>query len=85
MPLASSDIPQLTVLKMLNDPEAHTVVLHATGTADSPAGPYRNEYVFFLKTDESGEQLVEVEEFLDSGFVGEWMPKIVACEAMSRW
>lgn len=65
------------MLKVVNDPEAHTVVVHATGSAETPAGPYQNEYVYFLKTSESGEQLVEVEEHIDSAFIASWLPKLV--------
>jgi hypothetical protein len=29
-------------------------------------GPYKNEYVWFLRFDESGEKITEIVEFLDS-------------------
>ena len=48
---------QMTVVKMLSDTEAHTVIVHATGSAETVAGPYRGEYVFFLKMDEAGDEL----------------------------
>ena len=67
----------MTVIKMLSDPEAHTVVIHATGSAETPAGPYQNEYVFFLTMDEAGDELVEVEEHIDSAFIAAWYPKLL--------
>ena len=67
----------MTVLRTLNDAEAHTVIVHATGSAETVVGPYRNEYVFFLKMNEAGDELVEVEEHVDSAFIASWYPKLM--------
>lgn len=34
--------------------------------AMSPAGPYSNEYVWFLTFDESGQKIKEISEFIDT-------------------
>ena len=65
-------------MKTVNDPVARTVVLHSRGSADTPFGLYANEYIFFLKMNENGDELVEVDEMVDSAFVQEWFPKLAA-------
>jgi len=50
----------------MHDPEARSSVLHLRDTAQSPVGPYENEYVFMLSFTEDGKQITRIEEFLDS-------------------
>jgi len=46
--------------------EDRRAAVYATMEAATVAGPYKNEYVFLLSFDESGERLVRVVEMLDS-------------------
>ncbi|KAI1187485.1 hypothetical protein F5B17DRAFT_399699 [Nemania serpens] len=62
----------------LVDVENRSVVLHADGTADTILGPFRNEYIFILKMDESGSKVRRVEEFVDSAAVVDLVPRIKA-------
>ena len=66
----------MTVHKMINDPEAHMITVHASGNANTPVGEYNNEYVFFLTVE--GEKIVKIEEFVDSQFSASFMPKLLA-------
>lgn len=52
--------------------------LYLESTAETPIGPYANEYVFTLKTNEAGTEIVEVVEFIDTAYTAEFMTKIMA-------
>ncbi|KAL9616942.1 MAG: hypothetical protein Q9160_008212 [Pyrenula sp. 1 TL-2023] len=62
----------------LVDDEKRSVVLHATGTADTILGPFHNEYIFVLKMDETGQKVRHIDEFVDSAAVVAIVPRIKA-------
>jgi ketosteroid isomerase-like protein len=39
-------------------------------------GPYKNEYVWFLRFDEEGKKITEIVEFLDSKAAAEILSKV---------
>ena len=51
--------------------------LYLTSTAETPVGPYSNEYVFTLRTNDAGTEIVEVVEFIDTAYTGDFMKKIM--------
>jgi len=67
---------QMAVLREVHDPESHTSVLHLRDTAQSPIGPYANEYMFVLSFSQDGGKIVKIEEFLDSANCNEFFGKI---------
>lgn len=66
----------MTAHKIVNDPEQHMAVVHATGAAETIVGPYRNEYAFFMTFNEDGSKVVRVEEFVDSAFSNGFFAKV---------
>ena len=48
------------------DEEGHKIVLFISSSAETPIGPYSNEYVFQFKTSEDGTQIEEIVEFVDT-------------------
>nr|POF13556.1 austinol synthesis protein h [Quercus suber] len=46
--------------------EERTVAVYSTLTATTLVGPFKNEYVWFLHFDETGEKITRIKEFLDS-------------------
>lgn len=67
---------QTTLLKEIHDPEARQSVLHLHDTAQSPIGPYANEYMFVLSFTEDGTKIIKIEEFLDSANCNEFFGRI---------
>ncbi|KAM7215656.1 hypothetical protein V8F06_008947 [Rhypophila decipiens] len=55
-----------------------SVVMHATGDADTILGKFHNEYIFILKMDESGTKIARIDEHVDSAAVKELVPRIKA-------
>ncbi|KAH8678504.1 hypothetical protein BX600DRAFT_431778 [Xylariales sp. PMI_506] len=56
----------LEVLDTVVDQTAHKVALHAKSTADTPLGPYTNEYMLFFYMTEDDSLINKVVEFVDS-------------------
>ena len=48
------------------DVEMRKVVIHVKGSATSPYGQYRNEYIFTLTMTEDGKMIEDIVEFADS-------------------
>ena len=51
-------------------------VLHLRDTAQSPIGPYDNEYMFVLSFTQDGRKITKIEEFLDSANCNDFFGKI---------
>lgn len=51
---------------MLVDEVSRKVLLHLTSTGETDFGPYANEYMIVLKMTDSGTQIKEIVEFIDS-------------------
>lgn len=47
-------------------PEERRAVARSSVEADTPVGPCKNEYVWFLDFDEDGKKIVKIVEFLDA-------------------
>ena len=47
-------------------PEARRAVVRSTLCANTPVGPYNNEYVWIFTFSESGEEIVSITEFMDT-------------------
>lgn len=60
------------------DEEQRKATLYLTTATETPVGPYNNEYVFTLRMNDSGTEIVEVVEFIDTAHTGEFMKKIMA-------
>jgi ketosteroid isomerase-like protein len=72
----------LDVHEVVEDVAARKVVLWLHARADTAAGEYVNEYVWWLAFDESGEKVVEVKEFVDTVMQRDFWPKLQ--ESMGR-
>jgi hypothetical protein len=51
-------------------------MMHASSTAETPVGPYGNEYALVLKFSEDGSKVEKFEEFVDSGYSEKFFAKL---------
>ena len=56
----------LTLHDTIIDPDDRKIVLHVSSTADTPVGPYANEYVLMIWATEDCTKVEKFVEFLDS-------------------
>ncbi|KAF2225385.1 hypothetical protein BDZ85DRAFT_66046 [Elsinoe ampelina] len=57
---------KMTINDYLASPAERRAICRSSMTASTAAGPFNNEYVWFLTFDETGKQITRIEEFLDS-------------------
>jgi hypothetical protein len=59
---------RLKISEIIESPQSNKVVVLASSTADSKAGPatYGQEYVLVFEFDESGEKITRMVEWVDS-------------------
>ena len=50
----------MTIEKLMNSQAQHVAVVHAKGFGETPVGPYRNEYAFFMTFNEHASKVVRV-------------------------
>jgi hypothetical protein len=70
--------PDLTIYldHIIEDDKASTMVIWAHGTANTPAGPYTNEYAIFLWFNEDGTQVKRFVEMVDSASSSDFFPRL---------
>lgn len=68
----------LTVQDVVEDREAHRIVMWLKARADTVVGEYHNEYMWTLDFDETGEKIMRMHEFVDSVVDREFWPKLSA-------
>jgi ketosteroid isomerase-like protein len=68
----------LEVLDTIEDPKRHKVVFHAKSSADTPVGPYANEYTLYLQMTDDDTQVASIKEFVDSQYSAEFFGKLRA-------
>lgn len=68
----------LTVHDVVEDREAHRIVMWLKARADTLAGEYVNEYMWTLDFDETGEKIIRMHEFVDTVVNREFWPKLSA-------
>lgn len=73
----------IEVLDVFEDRARHKVALHARSTAKSAVGPYANEYSLMLTMTEDDKQVLEIKEFLDSGYTEDFFQRLRAHAAAS--
>ena len=66
----------LTVHDSIVDEVARKVVMHASSSAVTKLGPYGNEYVLILHMTEDGRQVDRFDEFVDSAYSTDYMPRL---------
>ncbi|KAH7040853.1 uncharacterized protein B0I36DRAFT_16186 [Microdochium trichocladiopsis] len=66
----------VTINEVVEDPVHNKVSVWAQSTADTPVGPYANEYMLLLHFDEAHEKLVKFYEFVDSKYTVEHFTKV---------
>ncbi|KAI4178766.1 MAG: hypothetical protein L6R41_008221 [Letrouitia leprolyta] len=66
----------LTVHDTVIDETARKVVMHITSTASTPIGDYHNEYRLTLRMTEDGQKIGRFEEFVDSKYSADFMPRV---------
>ncbi|KAF2264430.1 hypothetical protein CC78DRAFT_235006 [Lojkania enalia] len=52
------------------------IVMYISARGNTPVGEYRNEYVWKMGFDESGEKISEWSEYVDVGMVRDFYPKL---------
>ncbi|EFX02673.1 NAD-dependent epimerase [Grosmannia clavigera kw1407] len=70
---------KLKVHNIVHESETGKAAIYAQTTADSPWGPYQNEYALFLWFDKTGEKVQNIEELFDTIVMDTFLPKIQAC------
>lgn len=68
----------LTIEDIIEDREAHRIVMYLKARADTLAGEYRNEYMWTLDFDETGDKIIRMHEFVDAVVNKEFWPKLSA-------
>lgn len=66
----------MTIDDYLGIPEERRAVVRSTMVADTHAGEYRNEYIWFFAFDETGEKIVKITEFMDTQAVADFRTKM---------
>ena len=66
----------VTVKHTVVDEEARKVAMHASSTATTDLGDYGNEYMLVLHMTVDGKKVVRFEEFVDSKYSTEFMPRL---------
>ena len=66
----------ITATNTVVDEEARKVVMHAYSTATTDLGDYSNEYMLVLQMTEDGTKVVRLEEFVDSKYSAEYLPRL---------
>lgn len=67
--------------KPIIDDVNRRAVLYLTSSAETPLGPYDNNYVFTLSFSEDGTQITDVLEFIDTKVTGDFVTKMMAFAA----
>ncbi|KKP04352.1 hypothetical protein THAR02_03555 [Trichoderma harzianum] len=58
------------------DDKSRHITLHLKSTGETALGEYQNEYVWIMKVDETGQEIVDIMEFADSAYTIEWFQKL---------
>ena len=66
----------MTIKEYLGVPAERRAVCFSIMDSTSVVGPYHNEYVWFLRFDESGERITEITEFLDAQAAAQILGKL---------
>ena len=67
---------QITLDDYLGVPDELRAVARCQMDAETPAGSFHNEYVWFFKFNDDGTKIVEVQEFLDRKAAEEILRKL---------
>jgi hypothetical protein len=67
----------VTVNDVVEDVAGKKIVMFVSARGDTPVGEYRNEYVWKMEFDESGEKVEKWTEFVDVGMARDFYPKLV--------
>ena len=73
----------LTVTELVEDVEQRKICMWLLARADTDVGEYRNEYLWLMEFDESGEKIVGTKEFVDVGMARDFWPKLKGEMAMT--
>jgi ketosteroid isomerase-like protein len=66
----------MKIHEVIEDIVANKIVISATGSAETLAGPYRNDYIFVLSFNKRGDKVTKVVEFVDSKAALDFTAKI---------
>jgi len=67
----------LSIKDIVEDRESHRICMWLSARADTAAGEYINEYMWTMDFDETGKELMQVREFVDTVVNKEFWPKLV--------
>ena len=66
----------LEVNEVIEDVEARKIVMWLSARGDTKVGVYRNEYMWTMEFDGSGEKIVKIKEFVDAAMIKEFYPQL---------
>lgn len=64
------------VIDMFEDAKENKVAIYARSTADTPIGPYVNEYMLMIYLDNDCKKVVRILEWVDSALSSTFFPKL---------
>lgn len=82
MPLFTNFTP--TAHEIIVDEAGNKASIWCSSTAETPVGPYANEYTLFLYFNETGDKVVRVVEFVDSDFSRAFFGKMAKLAAQKQ-
>lgn len=65
----------MTIHEIVHDVPKSKVVVYALSKGKTPFGEWTNEYAVFITFDDSGREIVKIEEMVDSAFMNDFFPK----------
>ena len=68
----------IEVMDITEDSKRHQVALHAKSQAETALGAYANEYVILMRMTEDHQKVVEIKEFVDSGYSADYFQRLRA-------
>ena len=74
----------IEILEIVEDAKAHKVAFHARSTAETPIGPYANEYMIMMQMTADDQRVTNVKEFVDSGYTTDFFANLRANAAKTQ-
>lgn len=66
---------KLTIHEIVHDLPQCKAAVYALSTGKTPFGDWTNEYAVFFTFNKDGQEIVKVEEMVDTAFMNEFFPK----------
>lgn len=82
--MAKVELDKMTIDEYIGTPEERRAVVRSSLFANTPVGPYKNEYIWLLTFDESGQKIVNITEFMDTKAVADLRSRLAEAGTANR-